>query len=303
MRAPRVGTWRCLVRQGLQHVSSANFKKLMAKCYSCGSQISFRYIDGLLRPLGCGCYGGYSGFPSQKTYPALRKSPDPQITVPWPVTYPTSCFWCGELVFYHTNGHGDCVLLDDLGPPWPVHACWTAYREDRRKAPLQMNAVIAKAGVVSNLYSEALGSYLKKALPADAWEKTLPLAFERSAKKRKNGDAKEILPYEQPGPFLVDTLVRDGPRLPVGPPHIIVGGEECFSLTTKRGNRLYVPRRFVEHVRQGKPLVVEVITVGVGEVRVHLCVKIGLPNGRHIAVPTGLLSSEYDPSKPATQHE
>jgi hypothetical protein len=44
-----------------------------------------------------------------------------------PVTWPTSCFignGCGAPVFGHTNGHGDFVLLDALGFPWPVHECY-----------------------------------------------------------------------------------------------------------------------------------------------------------------------------------
>jgi hypothetical protein len=27
-------------------------------------------------------------------------------------------------VFAHTNGNGDFVLLDSLGPPWPIHECY-----------------------------------------------------------------------------------------------------------------------------------------------------------------------------------
>ena len=43
------------------------------------------------------------------------------------LTWPTSCFisgGCGQSVFAHTNGDGDFVLFDDLGPPWPVHDCY-----------------------------------------------------------------------------------------------------------------------------------------------------------------------------------
>jgi len=39
----------------------------------------------------------------------------------------TLCWWCGDPVFYHTNGYGDCVLFDSLGHPWQVHTCWTNY--------------------------------------------------------------------------------------------------------------------------------------------------------------------------------
>lgn len=24
----------------------------------------------------------------------------------------------------HTNGNGDWVILDELGPPWPIHSCY-----------------------------------------------------------------------------------------------------------------------------------------------------------------------------------
>jgi len=43
------------------------------------------------------------------------------------LTWPTSCFisgGCGQSVFAHTNGDGDFVLFDELGPQWPVHDCY-----------------------------------------------------------------------------------------------------------------------------------------------------------------------------------
>jgi hypothetical protein len=50
-----------------------------------------------------------------------------------PKTRKIQCWWCGDRVFYHTNGNGDSVLLDELGPPWPVHYCWELHRESRRQ--------------------------------------------------------------------------------------------------------------------------------------------------------------------------
>ncbi len=47
-------------------------------------------------------------------------------------TYETTCWWCGKTVFYHTNGHGDCVLFNTLGSPWAVHRCWTDYWDGRK---------------------------------------------------------------------------------------------------------------------------------------------------------------------------
>jgi hypothetical protein len=43
----------------------------------------------------------------------------------YPLTWTTTCFIaCGAVVHAHTNGRGDFVLFDDLGPPWPVHDCY-----------------------------------------------------------------------------------------------------------------------------------------------------------------------------------
>src|SRR5437588_7550716 len=49
-----------------------------------------------------------------------------------PLTYRIECWWCHEPVFFHTNGNGDCVLLDaPLGWPWYVHDCWDQHREQQ----------------------------------------------------------------------------------------------------------------------------------------------------------------------------
>lgn len=51
-------------------------------------------------------------------------------------TYSTNCWWCGAIVFYHTNGYGDSVLFDSLGWPWEIHSCWENYwkeEKDRRR--------------------------------------------------------------------------------------------------------------------------------------------------------------------------
>jgi hypothetical protein len=45
----------------------------------------------------------------------------------YPLTWPTTCFitaGCSAPVFGHTNGFGDFVLFDELGPPWPIHDCY-----------------------------------------------------------------------------------------------------------------------------------------------------------------------------------
>lgn len=44
----------------------------------------------------------------------------------------TSCPWCGDSVYYHTNGYGDSVYFDDLGYPWQVHECFKKYWESKK---------------------------------------------------------------------------------------------------------------------------------------------------------------------------
>jgi hypothetical protein len=49
------------------------------------------------------------------------------------LTYATRCWWCGQSVFFHTNGNGDCVLLESRGWPWPIHPCWQVHRDESQR--------------------------------------------------------------------------------------------------------------------------------------------------------------------------
>ena len=69
-----------------------------------------------------GSYGGGREVSSSKMNRAIRDAE----------TYPTKCWWCGDEVFYHTNGFGDSVLFDSLGYPWKVHSCWKNYWNEER---------------------------------------------------------------------------------------------------------------------------------------------------------------------------
>ncbi len=75
---------------------------------------------------GCNCGwvgGSYGGSGSVSTGLSNRLANEIKDVE----TYPTTCWWCGEKVFYHTNGFGDSVLFDSLGSPWRVHSCWKNY--------------------------------------------------------------------------------------------------------------------------------------------------------------------------------
>jgi hypothetical protein len=54
-----------------------------------------------------------------------RSSRTPQIEDA--KTYRTNCWRYEGLVYYHTQGFGDCVLFDSFGCPWQVHKCWADY--------------------------------------------------------------------------------------------------------------------------------------------------------------------------------
>ena len=61
-------------------------------------------------------------------------------------THQTECWWCGELVYYHTNGYGDHVLFDSLGYPWQIHECWAKYWQGERNK-------ITRNSRINNSYS------------------------------------------------------------------------------------------------------------------------------------------------------
>jgi hypothetical protein len=111
----------------------------MDLCWYCGEEIEFRWVDGGPRPIhlsGGWCSGeraDYSGGRSSLRSAPVRE-PVARASSRWStgharcdlgvsITHPTVCPLCGAIIFFHTNGNGDCVFFDDLGPPWPKHAC------------------------------------------------------------------------------------------------------------------------------------------------------------------------------------
>lgn len=104
-------------------------------CSYCKGEIHFRWINGVIVPIheDGGCAGGVLVPEADPIRPAI----DPisaDIRARWglghasthlgePLTYPTTCPYCGAQIFFHTNGNGDVVFFDALGPPWPKHPC------------------------------------------------------------------------------------------------------------------------------------------------------------------------------------
>ena len=38
-------------------------------------------------------------------------------------TYPTTCRWCHQSVYFFSCSHGSKVFFDELGGAWPIHSC------------------------------------------------------------------------------------------------------------------------------------------------------------------------------------
>jgi hypothetical protein len=65
------------------------------------------------------------------------------------LTHPTVCPVCGADIFFHTNGNGDVVFFDELGPPWKdkKHPCLTT--DDGIRAASRSHAIRAVATLVA----------------------------------------------------------------------------------------------------------------------------------------------------------
>lgn len=102
---------------------------LMPTCNQCGGEIVFRVIDGHARPIhvgggwGCGSDSssvGFSGWPTHPTRPPLHAVYRLGLTY---VNPNARCPVCGVDVYYYQSPDDGRVFFDELGPPWPKHAC------------------------------------------------------------------------------------------------------------------------------------------------------------------------------------
>lgn len=125
-------------------------------CWNCGEEIEFRWVDGCVRPIhesGQWCPGYDAGYAPRLSAPRVARpprAPREAASARWsvgharcdlgvPLTHPTECPVCGERIFFHTNGNGDCVFFDSLGKPWPKHPCLSTdegIRKASRSRPL-----------------------------------------------------------------------------------------------------------------------------------------------------------------------
>lgn len=93
----------------------------------------------------CGFGGtGHKGI-SPGAFGAALYLPPRQHSQPESVTSPTTCPICGAYVFFHSNGNGDAVYFDELGHPWPKHACFEFDDTPRLPIEASLNAAATRS--------------------------------------------------------------------------------------------------------------------------------------------------------------
>lgn len=227
-------------------------------CGCCGRQITFRTIDGQVIPLGCAC-GSRSEQPSRPLGPSSTGA----VALPWPVSYHTSCWWCREPVFYHTNGYGDCVLFDQLGPPWPVHHCWEDHKAERARAVAQIRRGVVEAALVHNLYRHTSQFNQDSLLPDDPrWfniRQCRDLHLIRSSDIPSHRSRRLLNPrLDEPGPFLLICRVW-GRSSSSRATFSARSATTWIGIEVDVGGEIYVPRHIVTKLVRGYPLIAEIV--------------------------------------------
>lgn len=90
----------------------------MSTCGYCGEEIEFRYINGRPIPIHvnggwCSAYGSGSNTRTTKPFRSFQSYVNPNARCPV----------CGEHVYFYQSPFGGRVFFDNLGWPWPKHAC------------------------------------------------------------------------------------------------------------------------------------------------------------------------------------
>jgi len=73
-------------------------------------------------------------------------------------TWITTCFLnpeCQRQVWAHTQGHGDFVLFDDLGWPWPIHDCYLSHVSATDSIRLTPTTIEELSALLDDLFGES----------------------------------------------------------------------------------------------------------------------------------------------------
>lgn len=117
-------------------------------CTRCGQKILMTENNyGIWQPLeldGTGRHECFSGAEDTSyrspSVPRIRSWTLDSLNIP--LTFSTTCWWCGADVFFHTNGYGDAVLFDSLGWPWEIHACWEDHQAQQKGSLFTLEKIL-----------------------------------------------------------------------------------------------------------------------------------------------------------------
>jgi hypothetical protein len=130
----------------------------MGTCKYCGEEIEFRYIDGRCVPIHPG--GGWecSGSGSSTRIVDYHR-PREWAWRNEDFCRPTTCPECGEKVYFIRH-NGGSVWVDELGWPWPKHACFDKPNEPTRTFAAWSTEASGltnpKLGVITRIKTDAL---------------------------------------------------------------------------------------------------------------------------------------------------
>ncbi len=99
---------------------------------------------------GCPCgFGGNTGDGDGST---ATKAAWTLEAVGRPLTFRTSCCWCGARVYFYRNENGGCALFERLGWPWELHPCWARHSAERVSQRSRVSIALERAGFDGSAY-------------------------------------------------------------------------------------------------------------------------------------------------------
>jgi hypothetical protein len=172
-------------------------------CWHCGGEITFRYIDGVLKPLHLNGGCSTSGYvpPPEPVRRAWSESHDDFCR-------PSKCPYCQEPVFFIRH-NGGSVWVDELEWPWPKHGCFDASSADDGLRGLSQSTLlthkhsllglIMKAAMVSDQFTSMIirhsdGAYVRYLVEGGSIKLVGELAVHSEDIARLFTSAKSLLP-------------------------------------------------------------------------------------------------------------
>jgi len=119
----------------------------MGKCYNCGGEIVFRYIDGKPTPIHTDTKNGWCGNDMRKSDSVKSITFDSFCT-------PTNCPQCGSSVFFLRH-NGGSVWVDFLGKPWTKHACFDKTPEPQWIRKIREKSASLESPITGVIFSSA----------------------------------------------------------------------------------------------------------------------------------------------------